>query len=120
METINYERIPHIIERQYAAEQAFLAEFEAGNYTLTNPLVKLNPYEFCPLTAVVMFETPAASEATITVLGKEVEGNITHRFPSTKTSSKSHLFPQTLNIQQCCRRYTGLKLLSPLPPGSPL
>ena len=71
METINYERIPHIIERQYASEQAFLAEFEAGNYTLTNPLVKLNPYEFCPLTAVVMFETPVASEATITVLGKK-------------------------------------------------
>ena len=89
METINYERIPHIIERQYAAEQTFLAEFEAGNYTLTNPLVKLNPYEFCPLTAVVMFETPAASEATITVLGKEVEGNITHRFPATK----KHILP---------------------------
>ena len=49
METITYERIPHIIERQYAAEQAFLAEFEAGSYTLANPLVKLNPYEFCPL-----------------------------------------------------------------------
>ena len=84
METITYEKIPHIIERQYAAEQAFLAEFEAGSYTLTSPLVKLNPYEFCPLTAVVLFETPAASEATITVLGKEAEGNITHRFPATK------------------------------------
>ncbi|MBQ3508486.1 MAG: aryl-sulfate sulfotransferase [Peptococcaceae bacterium] len=89
METITYERIPHIVERQYAAEQAFLAEFEAGSYTLANPLVKLNPYEFCPLTAVVMFETPAASEATITVLGKEAEGNITHRFPATK----KHILP---------------------------
>ena len=89
METITYERIPHIIERQYAAEQAFLAEFEAGSYTLANPLVKLNPYEFCPLTAVVLFETPAASEATITVLGKEAEGNITHRFPA----SKKHILP---------------------------
>ncbi len=89
MTTINYERIPHIIERQYAAEQAFLAEFEAGNYTLTNPLVKLNPYIMCPLTAVVLFETPAASEVTITVLGKEVEGNITHRFPA----AKKHILP---------------------------
>jgi arylsulfate sulfotransferase len=89
METITYERIPHIIERQYAAEQLFLAEFEEGSYTLTNPLVKLNPYEFCPLTAVVMFEIPAASEATITVLGKEVEGNITHRFPA----AKKHILP---------------------------
>ena len=89
METITYERIPHIIERQYAAEQLFLAEFAEGSYTLANPLVKLNPYEFCPLTAVVMFETPAASEATITVLGKEVEGNITHRFPA----AKKHILP---------------------------
>jgi arylsulfate sulfotransferase len=89
METITYERIPHIIERQYAAEQLFLAEFEEGSYTLANPLVKLNPYEFCPLTAVVMFEIPAASEATITVLGKEVEGNITHRFPA----AKKHILP---------------------------
>lgn len=49
METITYERLPHIIEKQYAAEQAFLAEFEAGHYTLDNPLVKLNPYELSPL-----------------------------------------------------------------------
>lgn len=89
METITYEKLPHIVERQYAAEQAFLAEFEAGTYTLTNPLVKLNPYEFCPLTAVILFETPAASEATITVLGKEPAGNISHTFPA----AKKHILP---------------------------
>ena len=89
MKTITYEKLPHIVERQYAAEQAFLAEFEAGAYTLTNPLVKLNPYEFCPLTAVILFETPAASEATITVLGKEPAGNITHTFPA----AKKHILP---------------------------
>ena len=89
METITYEKLPHIVERQYAAEQAFLAEFEAGHYTLTNPLVKLNPYEFCPLTAVILFETPAASEATVTVLGKEAAGNISHTFPATK----KHILP---------------------------
>ena len=89
METITYEKLPHIVERQYAAEQAFLAEFEAGAYTLTSPLVKLNPYEFCPLTAVILFETPAASEATITVLGKEPAGNISHTFPA----AKKHILP---------------------------
>ena len=56
MANVNYEKIDHIINRQYEAEQAFLAEFEAGNFTLANPLVKLNPYEFCPLSAVVMFD----------------------------------------------------------------
>ncbi len=89
METITYEKLPHIVERQYAAEQAFLAEFETGTYTLTNPLVKLNPYEFCPLTAVILFEIPAASEATITVLGKEPAGNISHTFPA----AKKHILP---------------------------
>ncbi len=89
MATIFYERIPHIIERQHAAEQLFLAEFAEGNYTLANPLVKLNPYELAPLTAVVMFETPSVTEVTITVLGKEVEGNITHTFPA----GTKHILP---------------------------
>ena len=56
---------------------------------MTNPLVKLNPYEFCPLTAVILFETPVASEATITVLGKDPAGNISHTFPA----AQKHILP---------------------------
>ena len=89
METINYEKLPHIIERQYEAEQAFLAEFAAGDYTNTNPLVKLNPYIYCPLVAVVLFRTPVATEVTAIVLGKEAAGNISHTFPS----EKEHILP---------------------------
>ncbi len=89
METINYEKLPHIIDRQYEAEQAFLAEFAAGDYTITNPLVKLNPYIYCPLVAVVLFRTPVATEVTATVLGKEAAGNISHTFPS----EKEHILP---------------------------
>ena len=89
METISYEKLPHIIERQYAAEQAFLAEFEAGNFGLDNPLVKVNPYELNPLAAVVLFETITACEVTVTVKGKEAAGDITHRFPR----EKKHILP---------------------------
>ena len=89
METINYEKLPHIIDRQYEAEQAFLAEFAAGDYAITNPLVKLNPYIYCPLVAVVLFRTPVATEVTATVLGKEAAGNISHTFPS----EKEHILP---------------------------
>lgn len=89
METISYEKLPHIVTRQAEAEQAFLAEFETGKYTIKNPLVKLNPYELCPLTAIVLFESPVASEATITVLGKEIAGNISHTFPA----EKKHILP---------------------------
>ncbi len=87
--TVQYEKITHIIDRQYEAEQAFLAEFAAGDYTIKNPLVKLNPYIYCPLTAVVLFRTPFPTEVTITVKGKEAAGNVTHTFPS----AKEHILP---------------------------
>lgn len=81
---IKYEEIPHIINRQKEAEEAFLAEFAGGNYTIDNPLIKLNPYVYCPLTAMILFETPVATEATITVKGKEKPGDISHTFPASK------------------------------------
>ena len=87
--TVQYENVTHIIERQYAAEQAFLSEFATGNYSIKDPLVKLNPYIYCPLTAVVLFRTPVATEVTITVLGKEPAGNISHTFPA----EKEHILP---------------------------
>ena len=52
---VDYKKVEHIIERQAKAEEAFLAEFHAGNYTIHNPLVKLNPYFITPLTAIIMF-----------------------------------------------------------------
>ena len=41
------------------------------------------------------------------------------RSPSTKTRGKLHLFPQTLNILQCCPRYTSPKWFSPVPSAIP-
>ena len=89
METVDYQKIHHIIERQAESENAFLEEFRQGNFTIHNPLVKLNPYLLTPLTAVVMFKTPIRTEATITVVGKEPAGNITHTFPA----AKEHILP---------------------------
>lgn len=86
---IRHEKIPHIITRQNELEKAFLAQFEAGSYTLQNPLVVLNPYEIAPLTAMVMFDTPVDCEATIVVKGKEHPGDIRHTFPSTT----KHILP---------------------------
>ncbi|AGA67933.1 Arylsulfotransferase (ASST) [Desulfitobacterium dichloroeliminans LMG P-21439] len=86
---IKYDFVPHIITRQKEREQAYLAEFEAGHYTLNNPLVKVNPYEICPLTAMVMFKTPIATEVTILVKGKEQPGDICHTFPANTT----HVLP---------------------------
>lgn len=87
--TVQYENVTHIIQRQYAAEQTFLSEFATGNYSIKNPLVKLNPYIYCPLTAVVLFRTPVVTEVTVTVVGKEPAGNISHTFPA----EKEHILP---------------------------
>ena len=68
---VKYEFSEHIIDRQYKAEQEMLAEFEAGNYTLENPLVKYNVYGINPLSAVVCFKTEEEVAITVTVLGKK-------------------------------------------------
>lgn len=88
-EQIKCEKISHILTQQSEAEKSFMAEFEAGNYTIDNPLVKLNPYLITPLTAMVLFETPVDTEATIVVRGKEHAGDIRHTFPA----SKKHILP---------------------------
>ena len=87
--TINYTYSDSIITRQNAAEKAMLDEFHAGNYTLTNPLVKLNPYLINPLAAMVLFTTEQEVAVTVRVLGKEPEGTMMHTFPK----AKEHILP---------------------------
>ena len=90
MESIKYSFLPSILTRQAEAEEAMLAEFEAGNYTIEEPLVKYNPYLINPLAAVVLFKTEQETAVTVTVLGKEQpQGNISHTFPRAKT----HILP---------------------------
>ena len=80
----------HITEIQHEAEQAMLAEFESGHYTLQEPLVKYNLYSICPLSAVVCFETEEEVAITVTVLGKkQPQGNLYHTF----APAKKHILP---------------------------
>ena len=90
METIKYSFLPSILTRQDESEKAMLAEFEAGNYTIEEPLVKYNPYLINPLSAVVLFKTEKETAVTVTVVGKEHPwGDISHTFPPAKT----HILP---------------------------
>ena len=82
MAEIKYTKKEHIIHQQKANEEAFLAELANGDYTLANPLGKLNPYIICPLSAMILFKTPRPEEVTIIVKGKEPAGDIVHRFPA--------------------------------------
>jgi len=79
----------HITEIQYEAEQAFLTEFANGSYTFQNPLVVLNPYKICPLTALILFRTEEATTVRITVNGKYEGTDICHTFPE----EKEHILP---------------------------
>ncbi len=87
--SINYTFSDSLVAQQTAAEKAMLEEFHAGNYTLENPLVKLNPYLINPLAAVVMFTTEKEVAVTVSVLGKEAEGTMKHTFPK----AKEHVLP---------------------------
>lgn len=86
---INYIFEEGIVAKQTAAEKAMLEEFKNGDYTIENPLVKLNPYIICPCAAVVLFRTEKETAVTITVHGKEPEGTMLHTFPK----AKEHILP---------------------------
>ena len=86
---IKHTYIDPLIKRQAEAEAAMLAELRAGNYTIDNPLVKVNPYFINPLAAVVLFNTEEEVSVTVTVCGKEKEGNMKHTFPK----AKEHVLP---------------------------
>ena len=81
---INYSFDESLVTKQNAAEKAMLEEFHAGNYTLENPLVKLNPYLINPLAAVVMFKTEEEVAVTVRVLGKTPEATMKHTFPKSE------------------------------------
>ena len=79
--SIELQKIEHLIDRQFAAEEAMRAECAKGGFTLEKPYVKLNPYLIAPLTALVHFRTPEPTEAKVTVNGKEAAGDMGGSFP---------------------------------------
>ena len=87
--SIELMQITHIIDAQYAAEQAMLAECRSGDYGIEKPYVKLNPYLIAPLTALVYFKTPQATTATVRVKGREEAGDVAFTFPS----AEEHFLP---------------------------
>ncbi|MFV0436002.1 MAG: aryl-sulfate sulfotransferase [Desulfopila sp.] len=78
-----------LITQQTAAEQQMLAEFAKGEYTIDNPLIKVNPYLISPCAAVLLFRTPEETAITITVRGRTPEANISRTYPK----AKEHILP---------------------------
>ncbi|MDR3357267.1 MAG: aryl-sulfate sulfotransferase [Desulfovibrio sp.] len=80
--SIDFRKVTHIIDDQHAAEEKMLQECKSEKFSLDSPYIKLNPYLIAPLTALAHFTTPEAVAATVTVEGKEPEGNMRFLFPA--------------------------------------
>ena len=50
---VHYERIDHLVTQQNETEARFLAQFDAGDYTIDAPMIVENPYLINPLAALV-------------------------------------------------------------------
>lgn len=81
VDSIKYTYKEHLIERQAKAEKRMLKEFNEGDYTLENPLIKYNPYLLNALSAVVLFRTEEPTAITVRVKGKTDKGDFYQSFP---------------------------------------
>ena len=82
--SVIYKQFKHIITEQFENEQAFLNEYNTGEFTFEKPYVKLNPYLIAPLTAVVMFKTEEEVAGRVVVKGKEEAGDMSFELPKAK------------------------------------
>ena len=78
------------LELQAEIEKALQLTYEQGDYSLENPLVVNDPYEFSPLTAIAMFKTEQPSTIEITVKSKNGAVDIHNNFTDMKTD---HVIP---------------------------
>ncbi len=69
------------VSRQQKIESEIRAYYQAGKYTFTAPLVLQDPYQSAPLTALVIFDTPVASQVSIHVPGNTPQAAEDTTFP---------------------------------------
>ncbi len=84
-----FEQQEHVISMQAKAEEAFLKECSAKEWTLENPYIKVNPYIIAPLTALVHFKTAQEESVKICVKGKNNATDFNFSFPK----AKEHFIP---------------------------
>ncbi|MEL7564719.1 MAG: aryl-sulfate sulfotransferase [Dehalobacterium sp.] len=73
------------IAEQQSVEEAIYAEYEKGNYTLKDPLIKVDPFGAAPLTALVIFDTEEPTKVDLLVKGKSSKVDIKHSFTQYST-----------------------------------
>lgn len=79
------------LARQKAVDASLRAHLQAGGHPLEEPLVIVDPYGDSPLTAVVLFETPGPTMASVRVLPPDGGGTaVEHTFAGYRVT---HLLP---------------------------
>ncbi|MCL1873899.1 MAG: aryl-sulfate sulfotransferase [Clostridiales bacterium] len=58
-----------ILEYQFKRESEILAEYAKGSYTAEAPYIIIDPYDFNPLAALILFETAKPGNAEIKIQG---------------------------------------------------
>lgn len=73
---------------QVNIKNEYIKELNDGNYTIDNPLVKVNPYYIAPQTALVMFNTKNEESIKVTIKGKHNDDLVVNF-----EKSKEHILP---------------------------
>ncbi len=73
------------MDKQEKLEKEMQKKYEAGSYTLKDPFVKLDPYGVAPLTALAKFETEEPVKISMTVEGKDEQGDIQRTYDDYNT-----------------------------------
>ncbi|MBP1971492.1 arylsulfate sulfotransferase [Virgibacillus natechei] len=71
---------------QTKMEEEILANYNEGTYSFEDPFVKVDPYEVAPLTALVKFETEESMQISMTVEGKDSNGDMEKTFEEYQTA----------------------------------
>jgi len=58
-----------ILEDQFNRELEILRYYSAGNYTIDNPYIIIDPYDFNPLAALILFEVKKAGDVKVKING---------------------------------------------------
>jgi len=82
--------VTQMIQDQAQIDADILAELEAGDYTLSDPLILIDPYKIAPLTALVLFKTDQPVTISIHIEGKTDDVDVDTTVSEAKTT---HILP---------------------------
>ena len=80
-------------EKQKALDDRLRSEYEAGGYTLDEPLIVVNPYGIAPLTALLMFDTDSPAQVELRVVGHKPEEDVLMPPHSGQNYTVQHIVP---------------------------